>query len=205
MPIRRRLPNPSCRLLWSIALHGHANAGAGKRPKVTAQLDQRPGPGGTDVPRGPWTLEGLSRGSHHGHMTGIRVAVVSGAAGGMSTAARLRRLDEHAHITVLERSGHVSFANCGLPYFVGGLIEAEEDLTLQTPEQLFDRFRLDVRVNQEVVAIARTAGAGRARMGGGGGPGQAAVHCQGAGRGGGLRQAGPEHGSASGETARPWL
>ena len=50
-------------------------------------------------------------------------------------------------IIVLERSGHVSFANCGLPYFVGGLIEEEEDLTLQTPEQLFDRFRLDVRVD----------------------------------------------------------
>ena len=84
-----------------------------------------------------------------------RVVIVGGVAGGMSTAARLRRLDEDASITVLERSGHVSFANCGLPYFVGGLIEAEEDLTLQTPEQLFDRFRLDVRVDSEVVAIDR--------------------------------------------------
>jgi NADPH-dependent 2,4-dienoyl-CoA reductase/sulfur reductase-like enzyme/rhodanese-related sulfurtransferase len=73
----------------------------------------------------------------------------------MSTAARLRRLDAHARITVFERSGHVSFANCGLPYFVGGLIEDEEDLTLQTPGQLFDRFRLDVRVHDEVVAINR--------------------------------------------------
>jgi len=73
----------------------------------------------------------------------------------MSTATRLRRLDADATIIVLERSGHVSFANCGLPYFVGGLIEDEEDLTLQTPKQLFDRFRLDVRIHDEVVAIDR--------------------------------------------------
>jgi len=84
-----------------------------------------------------------------------RVVIVGGVAGGMSTATRLRRLDADVSITVLERSGHVSFANCGLPYFVGGLIEEEEDLTLQTPEQLFDRFRLDVRVHDEVVAIDR--------------------------------------------------
>ena len=70
---------------------------------------------------------------------------------------RLRRLNADVAITVIERSGHVSFANCGLPYFVGGLIEEEDDLTLQTPEQLFDRFRLDVRVNDEVVAIDRVA------------------------------------------------
>ena len=81
----------------------------------------------------------------------------------MSTATRLRRLDAGAQITVLERSGHVSFANCGLPYFVGGLIEEEEDLTLQTPEQLFDRFRLDVRINDEVVAIDRGARSVRTR------------------------------------------
>lgn len=87
-----------------------------------------------------------------------RVVIVGGVAGGMSTATRLRRLDAEVTIAVLERSGHVSFANCGLPYFVGGLIEEEEDLTLQTPEQLFDRFRLDVRVNQEVIAIDRAAG-----------------------------------------------
>ena len=92
-----------------------------------------------------------------------RVVIVGGVAGGMSTATRLRRLDADVTITVLERSGHVSFANCGLPYFVGGLIEEEEDLTLQTPEQLFDRFRLDVRVNQEVVAIDRANGTVRTR------------------------------------------
>ena len=74
-----------------------------------------------------------------------RVVIVGGVAGGMSTATRLRRLDEDtAEIVVLERSGHVSYANCGLPYFVGGVIEDEEDLLLQTPERLFDRFRLDV-------------------------------------------------------------
>ncbi len=86
-----------------------------------------------------------------------RVVIVGGVAGGMSTATRLRRLDASAEIIVLERSGHVSFANCGLPYFVGGLIEQEEDLTLQTPEQLFERFRLDVRVHDEVISIDRAA------------------------------------------------
>ncbi len=83
------------------------------------------------------------------------VVIVGGVAGGMSTATRLRRLDACAHIIVLERSGHVSFANCGLPYFVGGIIEDEEDLTVQTPKQLFDRYWLDVRVHDEVVSIDR--------------------------------------------------
>jgi NADPH-dependent 2,4-dienoyl-CoA reductase/sulfur reductase-like enzyme/rhodanese-related sulfurtransferase len=87
----------------------------------------------------------------------LRVVIVGGVAGGMSAATRLRRLDADASITVLERSGHVSFANCGLPYFVGGLIDEQEDLTLQTPEQLFARFRLDARVNTEVIAIDRAA------------------------------------------------
>ena len=85
--------------------------------------------------------------------SGLRVIVVGGVAGGMSAATRLRRLDESADITVIERSGHVSYANCGLPYFVGGVIEEEEDLLLQTPERLLERFRLDVRVDAEVVAI----------------------------------------------------
>ena len=83
----------------------------------------------------------------------LRVVIVGGVAGGMSTATRLRRLDEAAAITVIERSGHVSYANCGLPYFVGGVIEDEDDLLLQTPESLFDRFRLDVRVDTEVIGI----------------------------------------------------
>src|ERR1039457_5755739 len=83
------------------------------------------------------------------------VVIVGGVAGGMSTATRLRRLGAGANIIVLERCGHVSCANCGLPYFVGGLIEEEQVLTLQTPEQLCDRLRLDVRVHDEVVAIDR--------------------------------------------------
>ncbi len=92
-----------------------------------------------------------------GTLDGLRVVIIGGVAGGMSTATRLRRLDADARITVIERSGHVSFANCGLPYFVGGLIEEEDDLTLQTPTQLFARFRLDVHVNCEVIQINRDA------------------------------------------------
>ena len=73
----------------------------------------------------------------------------------MSAATRMRRLDETAEIVVIERSGHVSFANCGLPYHVGGVIEEREDLLLQTPASLKERFNLDVRVNHEVVSIDR--------------------------------------------------
>ena len=81
--------------------------------------------------------------------------VVGGVAGGMSAAARLRRLDAEVEIVVLEKSGHVSYANCGLPYFVGGVIQNEESLFLQTPESLFKRFRLEVRVESEVKSIDR--------------------------------------------------
>jgi NADPH-dependent 2,4-dienoyl-CoA reductase/sulfur reductase-like enzyme/rhodanese-related sulfurtransferase len=91
------------------------------------------------------------------------VVIVGGVAGGMSAATRLRRLDEEASITVIERSGHVSYANCGLPYFVGGVIEEQEDLLLMTPERLYDRFRLDVRVDTEVVAIDPAAHTVRVR------------------------------------------
>ena len=73
----------------------------------------------------------------------------------MSAATRMRRLDESAQITVLERSGHVSFANCGLPYHVGGVIEERSTLLLQTPESLAARFALDVRVHTEATAIDR--------------------------------------------------
>ena len=83
----------------------------------------------------------------------MRVVIIGGVAGGMSAAARLRRLDAKAEIIVLERSGNVSYANCGLPYYVGGLIQNEESLLLQTPQSLHNRFRLDVRVNTEVVEI----------------------------------------------------
>jgi NADPH-dependent 2,4-dienoyl-CoA reductase/sulfur reductase-like enzyme/rhodanese-related sulfurtransferase len=73
----------------------------------------------------------------------------------MSAATRLRRLDERARITVVERSGHVSFANCGLPYHVGGVIEQRSSLLLQNPESLAARFALDVRVGHEAVGIDR--------------------------------------------------
>ena len=84
----------------------------------------------------------------------MRVVIIGGVAGGMSAATRLRRLDESAEIIVLERSGHVSYANCGLPYYVGGVIAEEDKLYLQTPESLHKRFRLDVRVHHEVTEIA---------------------------------------------------
>jgi NADPH-dependent 2,4-dienoyl-CoA reductase/sulfur reductase-like enzyme/rhodanese-related sulfurtransferase len=84
-----------------------------------------------------------------------KYVIVGGVAGGMSAATRLRRLDNDAEITVLEKSGHVSYANCGLPYYVGGVIEEEGDLLLQTPESLRDRFRLDVRVSSQVLSIDR--------------------------------------------------
>lgn len=82
-----------------------------------------------------------------------RVVIVGGVAGGMSAATRLRRLDETAEIIVVEKSGFVSYANCGLPYYVGGVIEEEKSLLLQTPESLHARFRLDVRVRTEVIKI----------------------------------------------------
>ena len=71
----------------------------------------------------------------------------------MSFAARMRRLDETAEIIVLEKSGFVSYANCGLPYYLGGVIEKEESLLLQTPESLWKRFRLEVRTGSEVLRI----------------------------------------------------
>ena len=87
----------------------------------------------------------------------MQIIIVGGVAGGMSAAARLRRLDEHATIIVLERSGYVSFANCGLPYHIGGVIESRGDLLLQTPDSLGRRFGIDVRVRHEVTAINREA------------------------------------------------
>lgn len=83
----------------------------------------------------------------------LRVVIVGGVAGGMSAATRLRRLDESAEIVVFERGPEVSYANCGLPYYVGGVIEERDALLLQTPESLHRRFRLDVRVRHEVVAV----------------------------------------------------
>ena len=88
-------------------------------------------------------------------MKSKRVVIVGGVAGGMSAATRLRRLDNEIEIVVIEKSGHVSYANCGLPYYVGGVIEEEKSLLLQTPESLHARFRLDVRISSEVLSINR--------------------------------------------------
>ena len=83
----------------------------------------------------------------------MKVVIIGGVAGGATAAARLRRLDEHAEIVVFERTGYISYANCGLPYYIGGVIENPEDLTLQTPERFFARFQVDMRVRHEVTAI----------------------------------------------------
>lgn len=83
----------------------------------------------------------------------MKVVIVGGVAGGATAAARIRRLDERAEIVVFERSGFISYANCGLPYYIGGVIEDPEELTLQTPERFYARFRVDVRVRHEVTAI----------------------------------------------------
>ena len=83
----------------------------------------------------------------------MKVLIVGGVAGGMSAATRLRRLNEKAEIVVFDKGPYVSFANCGLPYHVSGIIEDRESLLVQTPEALYNRFRIDVRPHSEVVAI----------------------------------------------------
>lgn len=85
------------------------------------------------------------------------IVIIGGVAAGMSAAARLRRLDGNAHITVIERSGNISFANCGLPYHVGGVIEQREALLLQSPQAIKARFDIDVFVGTEATAINREA------------------------------------------------
>lgn len=83
----------------------------------------------------------------------MKVVIVGGVAGGATAAARIRRLDESAEITVFEKSGYISYANCGLPYYIGGEISDKEQLTLQTPESFYARFRIDVRVRHEVIEV----------------------------------------------------
>jgi len=83
----------------------------------------------------------------------MKVVIVGGVAGGATAAARIRRLDEKAEIVVFERSGYISYANCGLPYYIGDVITDAEELTLQTPESFYSRFRVDMRVHHEVTAI----------------------------------------------------
>ncbi|NLW79693.1 MAG: FAD-dependent oxidoreductase [Ruminococcaceae bacterium] len=83
----------------------------------------------------------------------MKVIIVGGVAGGASAAARLRRLDEHAEIILLERGAYVSYANCGLPYYIGGVIAEKSALTVQTTESLRERLKLDVRTRHEAVAV----------------------------------------------------
>lgn len=83
----------------------------------------------------------------------MKIVIVGGVAGGATAAARIRRLDEKAEIVVFERSGYISYANCGLPYYIGDVITDPEELTLQTPESFFSRFRIDMKVHHEVTAI----------------------------------------------------
>lgn len=83
----------------------------------------------------------------------MKVVIVGGVAGGASAAARLRRLDESAEIIVFEKSGYVSYANCGLPYYIGGVIEDREELTLQTPQSFWTRFRIDIKTGHEVTDV----------------------------------------------------
>ncbi len=84
----------------------------------------------------------------------MKTIIIGGVAGGATAAARLRRLDEKAEIIILERGEYVSFANCGLPYYIGGVITDREDLTLQTPQSFKARFNIDVRVLNEAVKVS---------------------------------------------------
>ena len=84
---------------------------------------------------------------------GKKVLIIGGVAAGASCAARLRRLDEEAEITILERGEYISFANCGLPYYIAGVISHRQNLLLNSPESMHSRFNIDVRVQSEVQAI----------------------------------------------------
>ena len=86
----------------------------------------------------------------------MKVVIIGGVAGGASTAARLRRLNENVSIVVLEKSGYVSFANCGLPYHISGVISERERLLLESVESLSSKFNIDIRVKTEVISIERS-------------------------------------------------
>ena len=83
----------------------------------------------------------------------MKTVIIGGVAGGAGTAARLRRNDEFAEIVLLEKDAYISYANCGLPYYIGDVIVDEDELLLQTPESFYNRFRVDVRVMNQVVAV----------------------------------------------------
>ncbi|MGE4319810.1 MAG: FAD-dependent oxidoreductase, partial [Acholeplasmataceae bacterium] len=80
-----------------------------------------------------------------------KIVIIGGVAGGATTAARLRRLDEFADIILFERGEYISFANCGLPYHVGGVIPSRDALVVQTPEDMHQKFNIDVRIFSEVI------------------------------------------------------
>lgn len=82
-----------------------------------------------------------------------KTVIIGGVAGGATTAARLRRLDETMEIVLFERGEYISFANCGLPYYVGDVISERDNLLLQTPEAMYQKFNIDVRVLNEVTSI----------------------------------------------------
>ncbi len=83
----------------------------------------------------------------------MKYVIVGGVAGGATTAARLRRIDEHAEIIMLEKGPHISYANCGLPYYIGGVIKNRDKLLVQTPESFNARFNIDIRIHSEVVSV----------------------------------------------------
>ena len=83
----------------------------------------------------------------------MKYVIIGGVAGGATAAARLRRVDEMAEILLLEKGPYISYANCGLPYYIGGVIQERDRLFVQTPEAFSTRFRIDVRVRSEVMAI----------------------------------------------------
>ena len=83
----------------------------------------------------------------------MKIIIIGGVAGGATAAARIRRLDENADITIFERSGYISYANCGLPYYISGVIDDKQKLTLQTPESFYRRFRIKAKVHHEVTNI----------------------------------------------------
>lgn len=86
---------------------------------------------------------------------GKKILIVGGVAGGASVAARVRRLDEHAEIIMLEKGPHVSFSNCSLPYHLSGIVEDSQDLVLMNPDIFKNRYNIEARVNQEVMKINR--------------------------------------------------
>ena len=104
-----------------------------------------------------WTTTETTTGTSPTPEDSARIIIVGGVAGGMSAAARARRLDEHAEIIVLEQGAYVSFANCGLPYHLSGEIAARDALLLHTPASLAASLNLDVRTGHKVTGIDRQA------------------------------------------------